>query len=136
MHSSFGIPWTPFTDTSRSEAAIRNLGKILEKIVTKNFIYKCNEVETFKLPLTEHELHQRILKFSKFYTIRFGLFEFQNTYLRKQLLMPAFIRFSSTCLSEHHKVDAFFIKQPNYFVLGIFLFKESPKKHVSSYSLP
>ena len=27
---SFGIRWTPFTDTSRSEAAIRNYGKILK----------------------------------------------------------------------------------------------------------
>ena len=27
--SSFGIQWTPLTDTSSSEAAIRNYGKIL-----------------------------------------------------------------------------------------------------------
>ena len=31
LHSSFGIPYTPFTDTSRLKAAIRNLGKILKK---------------------------------------------------------------------------------------------------------
>ena len=28
--SSFGIQWTPLTDTSSSEAAIRNYGKILK----------------------------------------------------------------------------------------------------------
>ena len=33
-----------------------------EKLVTKNFIFKYNEVESFKLPLTKHELHQKILK--------------------------------------------------------------------------
>ena len=42
--------------------------------------------------------------------------------------MAAFIRFRSTCFSEHLKVDALFIKQPSYFLLRIFLFKESPKK--------
>ena len=30
LHSSFGIQWTPLTDTSHSKAAIRNLGKILK----------------------------------------------------------------------------------------------------------
>ena len=53
---------------------------------------------------------------------------FQNAYFREHLLMAAFIRFRSTCFSEHLKVDAFFIKQPCYFFLGIFLIKESPKK--------
>ena len=52
---------------------------------------------------------------------------FQNTYFTKHLLMAAFIRYRSTCFSEHLKVDAFFIKQPSYFFLGIFLFKESSK---------
>ena len=52
----------------------------------------------------------------------------QNTYFRKHLLMAAFIRFRSTCFSEDLKVDALFIKQPRYFLLGIFLFKESSKK--------
>ena len=61
LHSSFGIQWTPFTDTSHSEAVIRNFGNP-EKLVPKNFIFKYNEVESFKLPLTKHELHQRILK--------------------------------------------------------------------------
>ena len=53
---------------------------------------------------------------------------FQNTYFRKHLLMAAFIRFRSTCFSEHLKVDALFIKQPNYFFLGIFLLQKSPQK--------
>ena len=52
---------------------------------------------------------------------------FQNTYFKKHLLMAAFIRFRSTGFSEHLKVDALFIKQPRYFLLGIFLFKESSK---------
>ena len=30
LHSSFGIQWPPFTDTSHSEAAIWNFGKILK----------------------------------------------------------------------------------------------------------
>ena len=60
----------------------------------------------------------------------------QNTYFRKHLLMATFIRFRSTCFSEHLKVDALFIKQPRCFLLGIFLFKESSKKHVPSFSLP
>ena len=36
---NFGIPWTPYSDISRSEAAIRNLGKILIQsvIVCLNF---------------------------------------------------------------------------------------------------
>ena len=42
--------------------------------------------------------------------------------------MVAFIRFRSTCFSEHLKVDALFIKYLSYFLLGIFLFNESPKK--------
>ena len=43
--------------------------------------------------------------------------------------MADFIRFGSTCFSEHFKEDAvFLIKQPYYFFLEIFLFKESPKK--------
>ena len=37
--------------------------------------------------------------------------------------MAAFIRFRSTCFSEHLQVDALFIKQPSYLLLGIFLFK-------------
>ena len=63
---------------------------------------------------------------SKFFTIRYDLFKFDNTYFRKHLLMAAFILFRSICFSEHLKVDAFFIKQPSYFLLGIFLLKESP----------
>ena len=42
--------------------------------------------------------------------------------------MAVFIRFRSTSFSEHLRVDAFFIKQASYFLLGIFLFKESSKK--------
>ena len=59
---------------------------------------------------------------------------FQNTYFRKHLYMAAFIRFRSTCFSQHLKVDALFIKQPSYSLLRIFLFKESHKKH--TFSLP
>ena len=55
---------------------------------------------------------------------------FQNIYFREHLLMTAFICFRSTYLSEHRKLDVFFIKQPSYIFLGIFLLKESPKKHV------
>ena len=65
---------------------------------------------------------------SKFYAIRCGLVEFSDTYFREHLLKAAFMRFRSTCFSEHLKVDALLIKQPNYFILGIFLFKELPKK--------
>ena len=39
--------------------------------------------------------------------------------------MAAFIRFRSTCFSEHLKVDALFMKQPRYFFLGAFLFKNT-----------
>ena len=53
---------------------------------------------------------------------------FQNTYFRKHLLMAVFINLRSTCFSKHLKVDALFIKQRCYFLLGIFLFKESPKE--------
>ena len=42
--------------------------------------------------------------------------------------MAVFINLRSTFFSEHLKVDALFIKQPCYFLLGIFLFKESPKE--------
>ena len=42
--------------------------------------------------------------------------------------MAAFIRSRSTCFSEYLKVDALFIKQPNYFFLGIFLLQKSPQK--------
>ena len=43
--------------------------------------------------------------------------------------MAAFIRFESTCFSEHLKVAvAFFINQQCYFFLEIFSFKESPKE--------
>ena len=48
---------------------------------------------------------------------------FQNTYFRKHLLMAAFIRFKNTSFSENLKVDALFIKQPSYILLGIFLCK-------------
>ena len=62
---------------------------------------------------------------------------FQNTYFRKHLSIAVFIRFRCTCFLEHLKVDALFIKQLSDFFLGIFLFKESPKKkHVPSFSLP
>ena len=54
--------------------------------------------------------------------------DFQNTYFREHLEMTAFTCFRSTFLSEHLKVDTLFIKQPSYFFLGIFSFKESPKK--------
>ena len=30
LYAGFGIQWTPFPDTSRTEAAIKNLGKILK----------------------------------------------------------------------------------------------------------
>ena len=52
---------------------------------------------------------------------------FQNTYFRKHLLMAAFIRFRSNFFSEHLKVDAVFIEQPSYFLLGIFLLKNHPE---------
>ena len=67
---------------------------------------------------------------SKFYTIRYDLLEFsENLFQREHLLMAAFICFGSTCFSEHLKVaTASFIKQPYYFFLEIFLFKESPKE--------
>ena len=43
--------------------------------------------------------------------------------------MAAFIRFGSTCFSEHFKVAAaFFIKQPCYFFSRYIFFKESPKE--------
>ena len=61
---------------------------------------------------------------------------FQNTYFRKHLLMAAYIRFRSTCFSEHLKVDALFIKQPNYFFSQYFYFKNCPKKYVLSFTLP
>ena len=57
---------------------------------------------------------------------------FQNIYFRKHLLKAAFIRFKSACFSGKLKVDALFIKQPSYFLLGIFLCKESSKKHLHS----
>ena len=50
--------------------------------------------------------------------------------------MAAFIRFRSTCFSEHLKVDALFIKQPNYFFSQYFYFKNCPKKYVLSFTLP
>ena len=50
--------------------------------------------------------------------------------------MAAFTRFKFTSFSEHIRVDAIFIKQRNYFLLGTFLFKESPKQHIPSFSLP
>ena len=59
---------------------------------------------------------------------------FQNTYFRKHLLIATFIRFRSTCFSEHLNVDALFIKQPSFFLLGIFLFKDSPKKNTYLHS--
>ena len=58
---------------------------------------------------------------------------FQNIYFRKYLLMAAFIRFKSACFSGKLKVDALFMKQPSYFLLGIFLCKESSKKHLHSH---
>ena len=73
---------------------------------------------------------------SKFCTIHYGFFEFLEHYFKEHLLMAAFIRFRSTCFSEHLQVDALFIKQLSHFFLGIFLFKESPRKHVPSFSLP
>ena len=46
--------------------------------------------------------------------------------------MAAFIRFRSTCFSEHLKVDALSMKQPRYFFLGaVYL-----KIHVLSFPLP
>ena len=50
--------------------------------------------------------------------------------------MAAFMSFRSTFFSKHLKVDSFFIKLPSIFILGIFLFKESPKKYLTSFSLP
>ena len=73
---------------------------------------------------------------SKFYTIRYDFFEFSEYLpIRKHPLMAAFIRFRSTYLSEHLKVDTLFIEQLSYFLLRIVLFKESPKKHTHSFSL-
>ena len=61
---------------------------------------------------------------SKFYTIRYDLLEFSE-----HLFMAIFIRFGSTCFSKHLRVAAaFFIKQPCYFFLKNFLFKESAKQ--------
>ena len=97
-----------------------------KKLVAKNFILKFNEVERF-LSLSKDELHQRIL-YLNFIQSVMACLNFQNVYFRKHLLMAAFIRFRSTCFSEHLKVDALFIKQPSYFLLGIFLFKKYPQK--------
>ena len=38
LNSSFGIHWTPFIDIFHSEAAIRNLGKILKKLQGISFL--------------------------------------------------------------------------------------------------
>ena len=89
-------------------------------------LMKLNASNCHLLPMNSISGFSRTL--SKFYTIRYGLFEFQNTYFRKHLWVVAFIRFRSTCFSEQLNVDTLFIEQPSYFLLGIFSFKESPKK--------
>ena len=58
-------------------------------------------------------------------TINYYCFHLSNLYIHFLNYIYIFI---STCFSEHLKVDAVFIKQPNYFFLGVFLFKASPKK--------
>ena len=73
---------------------------------------------------------------SKFYTIRYGLFEFSEHLFYRRPVDDCFYTLQRHFFSEHLKVDALFIKQPNYFFLGIFLFKKSPpKKHIASFSL-
>ena len=42
---------------------------------------------------------------------------FQSIYFREHLLMAAFIRLSSTCFSEHHKVAAAFLIMFSWLVL-------------------
>ena len=136
LHSRFGIQSTPFTDTSHSEAAIRNLGKIL-----KNQLRRISFLNLMKLNASNcHLLKMNSIRgFSrtlpKFYTIRYGLFEFSVYLFQKTPTDGCFYTFRSTCFSEHLKVDVLFIKQPSYFLLAIFLFKESPKKHITSFSL-
>ena len=124
LHSSFGMQRTPFTDTSCSEAAIRNVGKIL-----KNKLRRISCVNLMKLKASKYHLlnMNSIRRFSrtlsKFYAICYGFLDFQNTCFRKHLLMAAFIHFRNTCFSQHLKVDTLFIKQPSYLLLEIFLFK-------------
>ena len=67
-----------FADTSRSETVIRNLGKILEKLVAKKFILKFNrKFHPFNCHLLKMNSFGGFSKIlSKFYTIRYGLFEF------------------------------------------------------------
>ena len=60
-----------------------------------------------------------------FYAVHYGL-----------SIDGCFYTYRSTCFSEHLKVDALFIKQQSYFLVGIFLFKESSKKHIPWFSLP
>ena len=108
----------------------------------QNFIFKFNEVERISWKhqtstywtWTPSEDFQGL--FLNFIQSVMACLNFQNTYFREHQLTAAFIRFRSTCLSEHRKVDIFFIKQPSYFFLGIFLLKESPKKYVPLFSLP
>ena len=113
LHLSFHIQWTPFTNTCRSEAAIKNLGKIL-----KNQLQRSSFLSLLKLKASNCRLLKMdsIRGFSrtlfKLYTVRYGL-NLQNTYFREDMLMAACTRFRSSCFSEHGKVDALFIKQPN-----------------------
>ena len=73
---------------------------------------------------------------SKFYTICYGLFEFSKHLCYRTPLDGCFLRFRSTCFSEHLKVDDFFIKQPCYFFSEYFQLKNHPKRHIPSFSLP
>ena len=86
------------------------------EILVKSWILKFNEVE--------HFCH--LLKMN---SIRIPILE--NTYWWLFLYVLEALGFQNTS-----KWDALFIKQPSYFLLGIFLFKESSKKYTPSFSLP
>ena len=79
LPSSFGIQRTPFADTSHSEATIKNLGKILKNQLRRRLflnLIKLNASSCNLLKMNSIRGFSRTL--SKFYTIRYGLFEFQE----------------------------------------------------------
>ena len=99
LHSSFGIQGTPFTDTSHSEAAIRNLGKILKNQLQRySFLNltKLNASDCYLLNINSISGFSRTL--SKFYTIRYDLFEFSEYLFQKTPIYGCFYTFQKHLL--------------------------------------
>ena len=128
------MQWTPFADISRSETTIRNLGKILKNSLRRSLFLNLIKLNISSCNLLKMNSIRRLSRtLSKFYTIRYGLFEFSEHLFQGTLLLYVL---GGLVFQNNSKYMLCLLSNRAIFCLEYFYLKNHRIKQVPSFSLP